>query len=65
MDFTKPISPKTQALRKRQRLAAEQGVKALAHYEAEGIAIRKNMERLRALRLAKEADEAVTRSRGK
>ena len=56
----KPLSLKTQALRKRQRQAAEQGVKALAQYEADGVAIRKNMARLRALRLAKEAEATAS-----
>ena len=34
-----------------------EGAKALAEYSAQSIAMRKNMERLRALRLAKEAAE--------
>lgn len=51
----KPPSEKSQALRERQRQAAEEGVIALAEYEANDIAVRKNMARLRALRLAKEA----------
>ncbi|MGB3445230.1 MAG: transcriptional regulator [Xanthobacteraceae bacterium] len=42
-------------MRERQRLAAEEGVIALAEYEANDIAVRKNMAKLRALRLAKEA----------
>jgi hypothetical protein len=36
-------------------LAAEEGMIALAEYEAHDIAVRKNMAKLRALRLAKEA----------
>ena len=51
----KPLSEKSRALRERQRQAAEEGVIALAEYEANDIAVRKNMARLRALRLAKEA----------
>lgn len=39
---------------KKQRVAAE-GRKALAHFEVEANAIRKNMAKLRELRLAKEA----------
>ena len=35
------------------------GDKALTQYEAEGRAVRANMEKLRALRLAKEAAEAA------
>lgn len=41
------------------RLAAIEGAKARADFEADGIAVRKNMERLRALRLAKEAEQAM------
>lgn len=48
---------RTLALRERQRLAAEDGAKAMAEYKAAGVAIRKNMARLRALRLAQ--DEAI------
>lgn len=36
------------------------GDKALTQYEAEGRAVRANMEKLRALRLAKEAAEAAS-----
>ena len=38
---------------------AEDGKKAMSEYEAEGIAIRAKTERLRALRLARDAAEAV------
>ena len=41
--------------RERQRLAAEDGAKALAEYAAHDIAVRANMARLRALRASKEA----------
>jgi hypothetical protein len=51
----KSPSERSQALRERQRLAAEEGMIALAEYEAHDIAVRKNMAKLRALRLAKEA----------
>jgi hypothetical protein len=56
---TKPLSEKSQALRERQRQAAEEGVIALAEYEANDVAVRKNMARLRELRLAKEAASAA------
>jgi hypothetical protein len=42
--------------RVKERLAAE-GMKTIASYVAEGEAIRTNMARLRALRLAKEAPD--------
>lgn len=41
--------------RKLQR--AEDGKKAMSEYESEGIALRKKTERLKALRLAKEASD--------
>jgi hypothetical protein len=41
------------------KTAAIEGAKARADIEANDIAVRKNMERLRALRLAKEAEEAL------
>jgi len=46
----------------RQRLAQEEGVRAMADVEQRATALRKNMARLRALREAKEAEDAVTRS---
>ena len=55
-------SPESIARAKRQRLAAEDGVRAMADVEQKAIAVRKNMERLRALREAKEAGEARTRT---
>ena len=42
----------------RQRLAQEEGVRAMADIEQKGVALRKNMERLRALREASEAQAA-------
>lgn len=45
----------------RQRLAVEEGMQTVADIERDAIAIRKNMERLRALREAKEAAEAAAR----
>lgn len=41
----------------RQRLAQEEGVRAMEDVSRGAVAVRKNMERLRALRLAKEAEE--------
>ena len=46
----------------RQRLAQEEGVRAMADIEQRAMALRKNMQRLRALREAKEAEEAVSQS---
>jgi hypothetical protein len=48
-------------LKKLQR--AEDGRKAMAEYEAEQAAIRAKTERLRALRLAREAEVAKSESR--
>ncbi|CAN5307001.1 hypothetical protein BH10PSE10_BH10PSE10_25540 [soil metagenome] len=39
---------------------AREGQKSMAPYDAEGRAVRANMEKLRALRLAKEAAEAAS-----
>ena len=43
-------------------LAQEEGVRAMADIEQRAMALRKNMQRLRALREAKEAEEAVSQS---
>ena len=51
-------SPESIARANRQRLALEEGARAMADVERRAVAIRKNMERLRALREAKEAEEA-------
>jgi len=51
-------SPESIARANRQRLAAEEGARAMADVEKKAIAVRKNMERLRALRQAREAEEA-------
>ena len=51
-------SPVSVARANRQRLAKEEGVRAMADVEKSAAAVRKNMERLRALREAKEAEEA-------
>jgi hypothetical protein len=54
-----PPSPSQLARNERMRTAAVEGAKARADIEARDVAVRKNMERLRALRLAKEAEEAT------
>ena len=50
-------SPESIERANRQRLALEQGAQAMADIEQEAIAVRKNMERLRALREAKQAED--------
>jgi hypothetical protein len=50
-------SPESIARANRQRLAFEEGVRAMADVERSAAAVRKNMERLRALREAREAEE--------
>jgi hypothetical protein len=51
-------SPESIARANRQRLAFEEGIRAMADVEREATAVRKNMERLRVLRGAKQAEEA-------
>ena len=53
-------SPESIARANRQRLAFEEGIRAMADVEREAAAVRKNMERLRALRQAKEAEAVQT-----
>ena len=52
-------SPESVARSNRQRLAQEEGAKAMADVARDGVAIRKNMDRLRALRKAREAEQAA------
>jgi hypothetical protein len=52
-------SPESIARANRQRIAAEEGARAIAEVERDAIAVRKNMDRLRALRQAREAEEAA------
>lgn len=52
-------SPESIARANRQRVAQEEGARAMADVARDAVAIRKNMERLRALRLAKEAEEVT------
>lgn len=56
---SKPSNPNQIARLEKQKIASTEGAKALADYEAGAVAVRKNMERLKALRLAKEAEEAA------
>lgn len=49
------MDPKKVGVAERKEKAAIEGRKALAEYEANGVAMRKNMEKLRAMRLEKEA----------
>lgn len=55
-------SPESIARADRQRLAAEEGARAMADVERQSIEVRKNMERLRILREAKEAEGARARA---
>ncbi len=55
----KPQTPEQIARLERQRVARIEGEKALAQVDKEYVDVRKNMERLRALRLAKEAEDAL------
>ena len=53
-------SPESIAKANRRRLAFEEGIRAMADVERQAAAVRKNMERLRALRVAKEAETVGT-----
>jgi hypothetical protein len=53
-------SPESVARANRQRLAFEEGIRAMADVEREAAAVRKNMDRLRALREAKQAEAVLT-----
>jgi hypothetical protein len=55
-------SPESIARANRQRIASEEGVRAMADVEQKAVAVRKNMERLRALREAKQVEEAVAQA---
>lgn len=52
-------SPEGIARSNRQRLAAEEGARAMADAERQAVDVRKNMARLRELREAKEAADAT------
>ena len=58
MDGKKVLSPASVARAERQRVAAEEGARAMAEIDRQSAAVRKNMERLRRLREAKQAAEA-------
>jgi len=49
-------SPAQTARENRLRLAKEEGARAMEEAQKQALAVRKNMDRLRELRLAKEAD---------
>jgi len=53
-------TPASIARANRRRLALEEGTRAMADIEQKAIAVRKNMQRLRALREAKEGNEATS-----
>ena len=55
-------SPESVARANRHRLAQEEGARAMADLERRSVELRKNMQRLRALREAKEADETNART---
>jgi len=57
--MTKQPSATQIARAERMRVAAKEGAAARAMFAAQDIAIRKNMDRLKALRLAKEAEDAA------
>ncbi len=52
-------TPEQLARLEKQRVAKVEGAQALAQVDKEYVDVRKNMERLRALRLAKEAEDAL------
>ena len=51
-------TPESIARADRQRMAAEEGARAMADLARQAVEVRKNMERLRSLRQAKEAEGA-------
>ena len=55
----KRVNPTAESVARanRQRLARMEGARAMADVQQQAIAVRKNMERLRGLREAKEAQE--------
>lgn len=63
MSSKKPVdlSPERIARAERQRLAQEDGERAMADLERQATEVRSNMERLRALRQAREANEMKDR----
>jgi hypothetical protein len=61
MSGTKTKEPSATSVErtKRKLFAQQEGVRMMAEVEKEATAVRKNMERLRALRLAREAELAA------
>jgi hypothetical protein len=62
MDGKKALSPTSIARAERQRVAAEEGARAMAEVDRQAAAVRKNMQRLRTLREAKEAADATAQA---
>ncbi|CCD88319.1 conserved protein of unknown function [Bradyrhizobium sp. ORS 285] len=62
MTTKRALQPSAESIARaeRRQLAAEDGAKAMAEWDRRATAVRNNMERLRALRLAKEAQDAAT-----
>ena len=52
------MKDRAEASFKRKEIQAREGIKAMAEYEADKVAVRAKTERLRELRLAKEAADA-------
>ncbi|MGY8710867.1 transcriptional regulator [Bradyrhizobium sp. 18BD] len=61
MSARKPAEPSPESIARssRQRLAVEEGARAMADAERQAVDIRKNMARLRELREAREAADAT------
>ena len=61
MSGKKPAEPSPESVSRanQQLLAQEEGARAMADLERQAVEIRKNMQRLRALREAREADEVA------
>jgi len=61
MSASKTAVPTPEAIARsaRQRLAAEEGARAISDVEKQGVEVRKNMARLRELRQAREAADAA------
>ena len=58
-------SPVGAARAQQQRMAAEERTRVMAEAEQNAVSVRKNMDRLRTLRLAKEAEDALAAARGR
>lgn len=56
MSSKKPVEPSPESIARatRQRLAQEEGIRAMADVERRAVEVRQNMHRLRALRQARE-----------